>query len=150
MIPTQQTKFGNGNGNCLLACVASILHRPIEEIPDFSLSGAGWYDELYEWCRNEEIGLIQIEPGSKEPIGLFHCYAICIFTVPGFDENHAVIGKCVRTELGNPDALDGLTGWHWECVPEFDPNPKGVNVGEMKHMIILVPPICTRFHEDEP
>jgi hypothetical protein len=59
VIPVQQTKFGAGNGNCLLAAVASVLERPLEEIPDFNLSGCGWFEDLYEWCLNEGIGLIK-------------------------------------------------------------------------------------------
>lgn len=39
MRPVLQTRFGFPSGNCLLACVASILEVPLEEVPD------GWDEE---------------------------------------------------------------------------------------------------------
>lgn len=39
MRPIRQTRFGWPSGNCLLACVASILDLPLEEVPD------GWSEE---------------------------------------------------------------------------------------------------------
>lgn len=36
MIPVDQTKFGAPDGNCLMACVASIIERPLAELPDLS------------------------------------------------------------------------------------------------------------------
>ena len=35
MIPVYQTTFGSPGGNCLSACVASLLELPIEEVPYF-------------------------------------------------------------------------------------------------------------------
>lgn len=49
MICVDQTVFGFPQGNCLAACVASLLHVPLESIPDFSRME--WLDELRRWAE---------------------------------------------------------------------------------------------------
>ncbi len=49
MRPVDQTKFGEPEGNCVMACIASILHRPLSETPDLSgfakkENGPDWQD----------------------------------------------------------------------------------------------------------
>lgn len=147
MIPIHQTRFGVGNGNCLLACVASILERPIESIPDFNEAGTGWFGEMYEWCLNEGIGLVLLNPCDLQSSLFFNLHAILIFDVPSVvpgiyeRENHAVVAKCVRLASPQDEANDL---WRWECTEHFDPNPKGVKVGELQHMIVLVPPVKSK------
>lgn len=58
MKPVKQTIFGdgeNGNkaGNCLSACLASILEIPIEEVPVFSAMGDDWFKNLFEWLKSK-------------------------------------------------------------------------------------------------
>ncbi len=139
MIPTYQTKFGNGNGNCLLACVASILERPLDSIPDFTLSGCGWFGDLYEWCLNEGIGIICVDPNDLNHSLCFNLWCILCYTVANIEtEYHAVIGKCKRVESVNIDAEDE-TAWHWEAPIVFDPNPMRVEIEKLKHIIFLIP-----------
>ena len=134
MKPVYQTRFGGGNGNCLLACVASILHRPIESIPDFNLSGCGWMEELYEWCGNEGIGLIQFNHPHYGDTGLYRGHGIAVLSVVGSDEDHAVICEFVRKDANSES-------WAWESVPAFDPNPKGVDFDQLKHILVLIPSV---------
>lgn len=50
MIPTHQTIFSDVDGNCVAACLASILHWPIEAIPNFVLFPEEVWDvELERW-----------------------------------------------------------------------------------------------------
>ena len=145
MIPVQQTSFCKGQGNCLLACVASILERPLESIPDFTMSGCGWLEDLYEWCLNEDIGLLCVHPKDLDHSICLNSWCIMIFTVADCngcdvkvtDENHAVIGRCRRVERGNPDAID-FGQWKWEATVEFDPNPNGVVLGNLEHILFLI------------
>lgn len=145
MIPVQQTRFGNGQGNCLLACVASILDRPLESIPDFTMSGCGWFEDLYEWCLNEDIGVICLNPCDLDSSLFLNLWCILIWTVDGCnccdgkvpDENHAVIGRCNRIQSNNPDTQD-VDKWKWEAIVKFDPNPKGVKLGKLEHAIFLI------------
>lgn len=140
MIPTMQTRFGRGNGNCLLACVASILHRPIDSIPDFAMSGS-WFEDLYEWCMNEGIGLICMHPKDFEHSIVLNSHCIMIFTVRGIEnENHAVIGACRREETPSVEMEDGMK-WRWICEAEFDPNPLGVAVENLEHLLFLIAPV---------
>jgi hypothetical protein len=146
MIRVQQSRFGHGNGDCLLACVASVLERPLKSIPDFSQSGCGWFEDLYEWCLNERIGLICLNPVDLNSSIVLNSWCIMIFTVDGCnccngkvpDENHAVVGRCKRLETSMPDAQE-VAKWKWEAAIEFDPNPKGVIVGKLEHIIFLLP-----------
>lgn len=47
MKPVTQTKFGDPEGNCLMACVASIVEVPIDECPPLVTNddpeGHGWW-----------------------------------------------------------------------------------------------------------
>jgi hypothetical protein len=49
MIPVDQTAFGIPNGNCLPACVASILEIDVAEVPSFCLDASRWFDHMREW-----------------------------------------------------------------------------------------------------
>lgn len=46
MIGVKQTIMKPPSGNCLAACVASILELGIDEVPNFILHGEGWLDAL--------------------------------------------------------------------------------------------------------
>lgn len=50
MTPIYQDKFNNtfpyGGGNCLQACIASLLDKPLEAVPHFMLFGKEWYTAL--------------------------------------------------------------------------------------------------------
>lgn len=53
MIPVDQTEFGQ-RGNCMAACLASILEIDIQKVPDFYQSDVneprvGWWNELRQW-----------------------------------------------------------------------------------------------------
>jgi hypothetical protein len=50
MKAVDQTTFGYPDGNCWSACVASLLHLPIEEVPWF-LGHEDWYGAFTQWLR---------------------------------------------------------------------------------------------------
>lgn len=66
MKPTDQTIFGHG-GNCLAACIASILEIPIETVPNFcGLYGDDeWFDRMNEWLH--ALGLVGIAFKTEDP-----------------------------------------------------------------------------------
>lgn len=50
MKPQAQTLFGKNEGNCVAACIASILEMPIEDVPNFAkLYNFEWAEHLEEW-----------------------------------------------------------------------------------------------------
>lgn len=50
MRPVDQTEFGE-RGNCVQACVASLLELPLEAVPHFLLDENGELDEHRAWKR---------------------------------------------------------------------------------------------------
>lgn len=78
MIPVDQTSFGPF-GNCLAACVASLLELPVEDVPNFMLGLPSWDPDDQEararWSRaffagvNDWLaprGLFYFEVGAPE------------------------------------------------------------------------------------
>jgi hypothetical protein len=68
MKPVDQTKFGKPHGNCLTACIASILECTIEELPDLGdaeMRGEHWFKVLNYGLRPMGLGIILVEqPGA--------------------------------------------------------------------------------------
>lgn len=146
MKPVFQTKFSNpsltstGDADCLMATIASILHRPLESIPDFGMSGIGWFEELYEWCQNEDIGLLYFTEETMRMQGLcLGAYCMLVWSVKGFPEGplHAVVGKTFLEE--KQDLPEGDTKWVWHVAVEHDPNSHGVDLDELKYYVFLIP-----------
>jgi hypothetical protein len=58
MKPVMQTIFTNEDetvhGNCLSACLASLLEMQIDEVPAFNLMGGEWGIELYNFLQKHD------------------------------------------------------------------------------------------------
>lgn len=52
MRPVDQTTYGSHDGNCLSACLASILEVPIDDVPLFL--GAYW-DDFLPWLKDRGL-----------------------------------------------------------------------------------------------
>lgn len=53
-----QTKFAPPDGNCVQACVASILELPIDAVPNFvGEKSDEWYFEALKWLRPANLQL---------------------------------------------------------------------------------------------
>lgn len=145
MKPVFQTKFSNptltstGDANCLMAVVASILHRPLESIPDFGMSGIGWFEELHSWCMNEDIGILHFSEENLRNHGVcMGAYCMLVYSVKGWDVLHAVVGKTTLLkveECPNPDEIK----WHWRVEVVHDPNPHGVELDDLKYFVFFIP-----------
>lgn len=63
MIPTfrpqDQTLFGNEEGNCYAACVASVTGIPLEEVPNFCLKST-WLADSINWLRDRGWGVFYL------------------------------------------------------------------------------------------
>lgn len=119
MKPVDQTTFGE-RGNCLSACLASILEIGIGDVPTFL--GDGWWERCIEWCATR--GFYPVYFDRKEGK----------YPVPaGYS---LVGGPCMRDGKRSPRlhacvALDG------EIV--HDPNPCRAGLLEIEDYIVLVP-----------
>jgi hypothetical protein len=69
MIPVDQTKFGMPAGNCLAACVASILECPLADVPDLweaEQAGKNWLRVLNQWLA-DRYGLWYFTADPRRP-----------------------------------------------------------------------------------
>lgn len=67
MIPVFQTTFVPDEtdaeaGNCLAACVATILERDIADVPNFAAEEK-WFEAFEVWCYYQGFGLVVEYPG---------------------------------------------------------------------------------------
>lgn len=52
MIPVTQDKFGKQEGNCLMACAASILEKPLRDCPDLAAGvDEQWWEKISAFLR---------------------------------------------------------------------------------------------------
>lgn len=94
MTPVHQTTFGDGSdgsepGNCMSACLASVLDLPVAEVPNFAALGQnGYFKGLCAWLLARGLYLFETDedpshtPGTpdylnyiasgKSPRGLHH------------------------------------------------------------------------------
>jgi hypothetical protein len=130
MKPVDQTKFGRLAGNCMQACIASILEIPIEEAFDSSPYGPGkeWWNPFQEWCEDHGLGVLYFDHDSQTIIG--NCYGIACVSLEGVDEGHAVVGKYEMFSVG--DVL------HWRMTVEHNPNPRNCPPIKEVHSHIVI------------
>lgn len=55
-----QTIHGK-NGNCLAACLCSILELGIKDVPNFCKKGKGWFRDCNNFLRKSNLGLLAID-----------------------------------------------------------------------------------------
>lgn len=115
MKPVDQTTFGVNVGNCMSACVASILHLPIEEVPFFG-ADSSWFKRFSEWLA---------------PLGY---YPMCIHYNPdhlpaGF---YILGGKSPRGDFMHAVVANGNTIVH-------DPHPSRDELDSRIDCTVLIP-----------
>ncbi|HEX7050054.1 MAG TPA: hypothetical protein VF188_07645 [Longimicrobiales bacterium] len=122
MIPIEQTVFGP-RGNCMAACWASILHCPIDEVPDYQgidAAGGSWMNAVNTWLT-KHYGLLYVELERW----------IAPFVVPrGW---HLINGDTPREGNGGHSCV----GFRGTLV--WDPNPAGPGIRQVDTWGLLVP-----------
>ena len=140
MIPVDQTTFGDGSdgsepGNCFAACVASLLGRPLPEVPNFCAAGdeGRWWAALQTWLS--PLGWYAIDltwssdpgqeiPGSVWGTGYIAEGALLIGSGPavrGFD--HSVV---LRATPRGPEVV-------------HDPHPSRAGLIRITHLSLFLP-----------
>lgn len=74
MTPVDQTRFGKGQGNCLAACVASLLELPLSEVFDIAAGGndPDYWGIVDRWLTERGLGLVYVSvrrEGQEELLG---------------------------------------------------------------------------------
>ena len=139
MIPVEQTNYGKHKGNCLTACVASLLEVPISSIPEFCVDGE-WFERLHKFCEENGFFLLYWRHTENMPMLALGAYIILLLQLEGEDDYHTVVGKTVLdyktpitdAEVENCFALTELAGakvgdirWAWKTELVHDPNTRG-------------------------
>jgi hypothetical protein len=138
MKPVYQSKFGTGQGNCLQAAVASILECGIEDVPDFNMSGIGWFEEMTEWAMKEGHGLAWAHENFWRKHLLINAWCIGIYDVEGTTEKHALVCKAVLDEINTTDRHDSKE-WNWLVEVVHDPNVKNPPRTFIKELLFIIP-----------
>lgn len=122
MKPVFQDRYGIGRGNCVTACVASILECEIADLPEFcDGEGPEWFDRLYDYCHRNGMFLIHWKHDESVPLICCDAYVIMEVSLEGITtENHAIVGKTYRecTSIRS----DGSKVWQWATEIVHDPS----------------------------
>lgn len=128
MRPAYQTK-NHPNGDCLRACLASLLELRAEDVPDFSVLPdepsserphyTEWYSAMQEWLIKLGLQFIEIQLRERAwvpiPNGI-----LCIFLGELPDHSmHAIVGRCHDDRMEpvfNPSGGEELPFDHVDAV----------------------------------
>jgi hypothetical protein len=126
MKKVMQTRFADG-GNCLQACLASILEIPLERAPDPSNSGHPWVDVLSRWLNRRGWGVVHFDaqaPGRNLCLDLGDAFVIaCGKTTRSKTRRHAVLYHKGRLAHDPLPGGHGLKGPPEEFLILFPLNP---------------------------
>jgi hypothetical protein len=92
VIPVDQTITGLGRGNCLAACLASILEVACDEVPPSAFSGDQW-----RWLAARGYTLVRVDPTALRGGLPRNAYYIMTALSPRADTLHAVV--CYGDEI---------------------------------------------------
>ena len=111
--PISQSRFGDPDGNCFEACVATITGIPLDDIPHFL--GDDWYAEYRAWLTGKGWNLIWWDAGTgAEPPGIAIASGPSVRGLP-----HSVVYR------------DGALA--------HDPHPSGAGLLELQYWLLLWP-----------
>lgn len=141
MRPVDQTKFmdtsADGRGDCLRACVASILELPIEAVPDFSADGSYTIGAI-AWlqARGYQVLSVQWSGDGYDHSQYLSCpqgYAVLGGKSPrtypdGSRAGHAVVGRA--------------NGWNFRIDHDPHPSRAGI-VGQVESVVWIFRPLET-------
>lgn len=91
MRPVCQAETALGRGDCLRACVASLLELGADEVPNFRLADDQW-GAMQDWLAGRGLTAIRVRPDGLYP----RLNAHCIVTGDSPRNStvlHAVVGK---------------------------------------------------------
>ena len=132
MKPVDQTKMHappHSKGNCLAACIASIMELSIDEVPALEeLRSDVWWGYLWYWLELRGWGL----EDHWRDTGGDNCTGAIL--TPPEDEFYIAGGPSPRGDFGHVVVMKGSRLIH-------DPNPHGGGLaGQMTHWYRLMPP----------
>ncbi len=130
IIPVDQTTFGVPGGNCLSACIASILQLGIEEVPYFmsnDVNGREWITKLATWLVQFGLYPVVVTGLASGQLG----YVAAHLVIKGFAGVHILQGPTVR---GGTHAVVGVGN-----TIIHDPHPSRAGLVSISERTLLVP-----------
>jgi hypothetical protein len=115
--PIEQTITELGKGNCVAACIASILELPIDRMPNFH--GGGWYHAWADWLAPANLTLTELSIEHGAPRG----FSILAADSPRNPVLHAVV-------VSGRDVV-------WDPHPRRD---MGIGEGRMRWLVHALDP----------
>jgi hypothetical protein len=116
-----QTIFEDGRGNCLAACVASVLGLPISDVPNFA--ELDYFEGLRKWLSERGLFSVEIRFSKAD-----HCasayfgYQDCLAVMWGDSPRHDASGKRKQ------HAVVGQTnGYGMKVVHDPHPSREGLH-----------------------
>lgn len=94
MKPVYQTRFGKPDGNCMEACVASILEVGLGDVPDLSAAEDDeWRDVLADYLAEFDLEQMDVLVPQAQEAGVIPTgFHIISGPSPRGDFDHAVVG----------------------------------------------------------
>jgi hypothetical protein len=135
MKPVMQTKLGMPDGNCWVACVASILEISIDELGDLE---DAYRSSLIEWEEGERTEPFQWSRVLAETHALGFTLLWIMMTdpcVPRLAPRGYSIATGPANGCGTPHSCVALDG---EVVHDPDPHSRGLEVIESYDILIPV------------
>jgi hypothetical protein len=123
MRPIDQTTFGMPEGNCFSACVASILHVPLSDVPTFCKHD-DWWERFTAWLKERGFWALPLKYNEEFPPAGFH---ILSGKSPRGDFQHSVVA------FGN------------EMI--HDPHPSRAGIETRVDQILIIPIDHSEFIE---
>ena len=114
MRPVDQTRFGAPDGNCMEACVASILELELGGVPDLAVSGDDWHDTLADFLARFDLEPLELDARKTRGIWVPTGFHIISGKSPRGNFLHAVVGlggKMVHDPHPNREGLAKEEQW---------------------------------------
>lgn len=116
MKPVYQTIFDDQQGNCMAACVASLLELPLDAVPNPHTTT--WWDDWQAWLKERGLYLVEATGADWTPPG----FAILVGTSPRGPWQHACVtynGEIVHDP--HPDGGGVETRTAYDLIVDYDP-----------------------------
>lgn len=121
MVPVHQTQFvakpgdPKVTGNCMAACVASLLEMNLEDVPNFAAIEGDWWGEFQAWLYDRGWVALTLDGDYPWP-----GYSAISGDSPRGDFKHLVVGlngKLAHDPHPSGDGLSGDPSHQWILVP---------------------------------
>lgn len=148
MKPIAQSIKGR-HGNCLQACLASILELKLADVPNFAAMKDDpnsaipiWWLEMQAWLKKRGLCFVEMALTTQTPVMPMPWHPIVLFfglTAPG-------VSHCIVGQIGHDDPGMGHT-----CLyPLWNPDPDAKITGVMSLGLLLPLDASKMTVEDRP